>query len=168
MYCFRNHPRVILVMLIGVVMLTNSCYVYTFNPQGESDISSVAVERFENDTPEFGLADMMTNKVIDAFISDGTMNIVSVENADAVLIGKLVGYDRQPHEFTPDDEVISYVVTMDFDVVLKNSNDGSEIWKERISQQGIYQVDSETEEVGQQEAIKLLVETIINKTTKSW
>jgi len=149
-------------------MFTSSCYVYTFNPQGKSNISSVSVERFENDTPEFGLSDMMTNKVIDAFISDGTMNIVSAENADVTLIGKLVKYDRKPHEFTPDDEVISYAVTMDFDIVLKNSNDGSEIWKERISQQGIYQIDSETEEDGQQEAIELLVETIINKTTKSW
>lgn len=159
---------VLTVILTGIVMALASCGVYTFNPRGKSTITSVAVERFENETPEFGLADRMTDDVIDAFIADGSMKIVSAENAEAILVGSLVRYDRRPHEFTPEDEVISYAVTMDFDILLKNSNDGSEIWKERISQQGIYKVDVESEEDGQQTAIGLLVEAIINKTTKSW
>ena len=165
---WSSRLAILTVILTGVVATLTSCGVYTFNPQGKSDITSVAVERFDNETPEFGLADRMTDDVIDAFIADGSMKIVSTENADAILIGSLVRYDRRPHEFTPEDEVISYAVTMDFDIILKNSGDGSEIWKERISQQGIYKVDEESEEDGQQAAIGLLVDAIINKTTKSW
>jgi len=155
-------------VLTGAVVLLTSCGVYTFNPRGKSTITSIAVERFENETPEFGLADRMTDDVIDAFIADGNIKVVSLENADAILVGSLVRYDRSPHEYTQEDEVISYAVTMDFDIVLKKSSDGSEMWKERISQQGIYKIDVETEEDGQQEAIGLLVDAIINKTTKSW
>ncbi|RKX27364.1 MAG: hypothetical protein DRP47_06680 [Candidatus Zixiibacteriota bacterium] len=166
MFYFKKQIFFISSLLIATFAI--SCGVYTFNPRGKSDISSVAVERFENETPEFGLADIMTDNVIDAFIADGTMKIVSAENADVILAGTLVKYDRHPHEFTSEDEVISYEVTMDFSITLKKSSDGSEIWNDRISQQGIYQVDSETEDDGQQTAIKLLVETIINKTTKSW
>lgn len=156
------------VFLVVVLIAISSCGVYTFNPSGKSTITSIAIERFGNQTPEFGLADRMTDDVIDAFIADGSMKVVSAENAEAILVGSLIRYERLPQEFTPEDEVISYAVTMDFDIVLKNSDDDSEIWKERISQIGIYKVDGETEEDGQQTAIGLLVEAIINKTTKSW
>lgn len=155
-------------ILIGLGLTAVSCGVYTFNPKGKSALTSIAVERFENKTPEFGLADRMTDDVIDAFIAEGSMKIVAEENAEAILSGTLVSYVRLPLEYTETDEVISYAVTMGFDIVLKNSDDGSEIWKERVSQQGIYQVDVETEEDGVQMAIGLLVEAIINKTTKSW
>jgi len=158
----------VLSLLLGLILLVLSCGVYTFNPKGKSEISSIYVERFENDTPEFGLADRMTDDVIDAFIANGNLKVVSAENAEAVLLGTLVNYERKPYQFTESEEVISYTVTMAFDIVLKESASDSEIWKERMSQQGIYSVDTETEEDGQQKAIVLLVEAIINKTTKSW
>ena len=145
-----------------------SCGVYTFNPKGKSDISSVAVERFTNNTPEFGLADKMTDNVIDALMADGNLNVVSAENADAILTGVLASYERKPYQFTESDEVTSYSVIMNFDIVLRKANDDSEIWKERMRQTGIYEVETETEEDGQQKAIGFLVDAIINKTTKSW
>ncbi|MFH2048549.1 MAG: LPS assembly lipoprotein LptE, partial [bacterium] len=110
----------------------------------------------------------MTDDVIDALIADGNLNVVSIENADAVLTGELVRYERKPYQFTENDVVTTYSVIMDFEIVLKKADSDAEIWKERISQTGTYLVDSETEEDGQQKAIGFLVEAIINKTTKSW
>ena len=154
--------------ILLLIFISLSCGVYTLNPKGKSDISTVAVERFTNTTPEFGLADRMTDDVIDALIADGNLNVVSIENADAVLTGELVRYERKPYEYTENDVVTTYSVVMDFNIVLKKADSDTEIWKERISQTGTYLVDSETEEDGQQKAIGFLVEAIINKTTKSW
>jgi len=154
--------------ILLLIFISLSCGVYTLNPKGKSDISTVAVERFTNTTPEFGLADRMTDDVIDALIADGNLNVVSIENADAVLTGELVRYERKPYQFTENDVVTTYSVIMDFEIVLKKADSDAEIWKERISQTGTYQVDTETEEDGQQKAIGFLVEAIINKTTKSW
>jgi len=151
-----------------VLLLSAGCGVYTFNPKGKSSIKSIAIERFENQTLEHGLADQMTDIVIDAFISDGNLKVVSLENADAVLSGVLTRYERKPYQYDQNDVVESYYVDMNFDITLKNPRDDSEIWKERMSQRGIYMVDEETEEDGRQRAIELLVEAIINKTTKSW
>lgn len=150
------------------VFLISSCGVYTFNPRGKSDISRINVERFENETSEFGIEDRMTNQIIDAFIADGTLKIVPTEDAQAILTGSLIEYDRKPYNADENDVVESYSVRMTFNVKLTNSADGVDMWTERISQQGIYRLADETEEDGQQRAIELLIENIINKTTKSW
>ncbi len=160
--------RYLLPTLSLLLMLVGACGVYTFNPKGKSTVSSIAIERFENRTPEFGLADQMTDLVIDAFIADGNLKVVSSGNADAVLTGVLIQYERKPYEYDQNDVVESYYIEMDFEIALKNPRDESEIWKEKMSQRGIYQVATETEEDGRLEAIELLVEAIINKTTKSW
>lgn len=160
--------RFVLTALGAISLLGAGCGVYTFNPAGKSEIQAIAVERFDNRTAEYDLADRMTDLVIDAFISDGTMKVVSIDNADAVLVGVLTRYDRKPYKYDENDQVESYSVTMDFDVVLINPRDDSEIWREKMVQEGVYSVESETEQEGQEKAVDRLVESIVNRTTKSW
>jgi len=152
----------------AALLLATGCGVYTFNPAGKSGIKTIAVERFENSTAEYGLADRMMDLVIDAFIADGNLKVVSAEKADAVLTGVLTGYARKPYTYDQNDQVQEYQVTMSFEIALKNPKDQSEIWKDRMNQSGVYDVASETEEQGQNRAIGFLVESIINKTTRSW
>src|SRR3990172_12742664 len=140
---------------------------YTLNPRGSVTIKSVAVERFQNDTPEFGLADQMTDAIITAFIADGTMKVLPKEQAEAVLFGTLTRYQRRPYEYDENDQVTSYAVEMDFDIQLKKPAGDSLIWDERMSQGGVYNLTSESEEIGRQRALELLVQAIINRTTKS-
>ena len=160
--------RLVLTALSAISLLGAGCGVYTFNPAGKSAIQAIAVERFDNRTAEYDLADQMTDLVIDALISDGTMKVVSIDNADAVLVGVLTRYDRKPYKYVEDDVVESYSVTMGFDVTLKNPRDDSEIWRETMIQEGVYSVESETEQDGQGKAIDRLVESIVNRTTKNW
>jgi len=156
------------IVWIPVLALVAGCGVYSFTPRGKSDIKSVAVERFDNDTAEYGLEDQVTDQIVDALMSDGTLKVVALEHADAILSGILTNYDRRPSGFTENDQVESYVVTIGFDIVLKKADDDSEIWREKISQNGVYDIDTETEDVGREKAVELLVQEIINKTTKSW
>ena len=158
-------------LTLSVLILSfvfTGCGVYTFSPKGKSDIKSVAVERFENQTAEYGLEDRMTDQIIDAFIADGALKVLSPEYADALLIGTLTSYLRKPYRYDENDQVQSYSVTMGFDITLRNPADDTEIWKEKVSQIGIYDIETQTEEDGQQAAIDLLIEAIINRTTKSW
>jgi len=110
----------------------------------------------------------MTDIVIDALIEDGTMKVFSSDMAEAVLVGVLTSYERLPHKFDENDQVQQYKVVMIFDVTLSKSSDNTELWRETMRQEGIYDVEGETEEDGRQEAIALLVEAIMNKTTRSW
>ena len=160
--------RIPLIFILFLTVNLAGCGVYTFNPRGKSEIQNIAIEPFENQTAEFGLADRITEIVIDAFIADGTMKIVPTDNADAYLEGTLTRYERVPFKFTENDQVEEYKVLMDFDISLKNPKDGSEKWRQKLTQEGIYNADTETEENGQQRAAERLVQAIIDKTTKSW
>ena len=159
---------IVVLVLTALVISVSGCGVYTFNPKGSSSIKTIAVERFENKTDQFGLTDRLTEVVIDAFIADGSMKVVSPDAADAILRATLTSYRRVPFQFDENDNVQTYKVLLDFNVSLINPSDQSEIWKEDMPQEGIYAADTETEEDGQQRAGQRLVEAIINKTTKSW
>jgi hypothetical protein len=110
----------------------------------------------------------MTDQIIDALIADGNLKIVAVENAEAVLSGTLTIYERKPYNPDENDQVESYSIRMLFNIQLTNRTDNTAIWKDNINRIGIYNLETETEEDGQARAIQLLVDDIVEKTTKSW
>ena len=123
--------------------------------------------QFENKTIEYGLSSRMTDLVVDAFLSDGNLKVVSPSDADAVLVGTLTNYERKPYTYDESDNVSQYVVKLVFDITLKGEGD-KELWTERFYSEGIYSADDQTEEDGQALAADKLVVDIINRTTKSW
>ena len=71
--------------LAAVLLLVfcSGCGIYSFSPGGKSSIKTIAVTQFENKTIEYGLSSRMTDLVIEAFISDGNLKVVSQSEADA-------------------------------------------------------------------------------------
>lgn len=151
-----------------VATLVAGCGVYTLNPRGSAEYETIAIEPFENRTSEFGFTDRLTEIVIDAFIKDGSMKVVSTTNAEAILVAVLNRYERLPHTFNEQDQVLQYKVVMDFTVSLRNPKDQSDFFTEQMHVQGIYDAIQQTEEDGQREAGEQLVQAVLNKTTKSW
>ncbi len=158
----------ITVVFAAIALFLAGCGVYTFNPGGKSDLNSIAVLPFENNTPQYELSDRLTEIVIDAFIADGTMKVVSEANADALLQGTLADYRRVPHAFDESDQVQQYKVVMSFQVSMKKPQEESDIWNETFNLEGIYDAVEETEEDGQLAAGAQLVDAILNKSTRSW
>jgi len=154
-------------LTIGLALVAG-CGVYTFNPRGESSLSSIAVEPFENETTQYGLADQITEYVIDAFIADGNLKVVPSDVADALLIGKLTFYERQVETFDENDQVKEYKAVMDFQLTLRDAGDQTDMWTEKVRQEGIFDAATESEEDGQRRAGERLVEFVLNRTTKSW
>ncbi len=156
-------------MLVGLsLLLVGGCGVYSFTPGGKSSLKAISVERFENNTAEHALADRMTDLVMDAFIRDGKMKIVTPGNAEAILTGTLTTYRRTQYEWDENDQVTSYSVVMTFQIALKNPDGETDIWSAPISQEATYDVDTETEEDAQEEAIDRLIDDIINRTISPW
>ena len=76
--------HIVVIFLMG--LLLSGCAVYSFNPGGKSSIKSIAVTQFENQTIESGLSSAMTDLVVQSFIADGNLSVVSESDADAVLV----------------------------------------------------------------------------------
>jgi hypothetical protein len=163
-----NRRTSAVLLILTVSLLPTACGVYSFNSRGKSTISTLSVEPFENQTSQYGLADLMTEAVVDAFIADGTMKVVSPEVAEAILVGKLIRYERVAQEFNENDQVSRYKVLVGVDISLKNPADQSDFWSVQVTLDGIYDAETQTEEDGQQLVAEQLVEAVLNKTTKSW
>ncbi len=148
--------------------MISGCGVYTFNPGGKSSIKTIAVTQFDNNTVEASLTSQLTDLIVNAFIADGNLKVVAEDQADAILSGTLVRYERKAVNFTAGDTVNLYAVDLVFDITLKDRKSEKDIWKDNFVSEGVYSVDKETEETGQSKAIAELVTDIINRTTKSW
>jgi len=158
----------ITIISLSAFLILSGCGVYTMNPKGKSEIRTIAIDPLENETTEFGLADQLTEFIIDAFIADGNLKVVSPDQADAILMGSLTHHERVTEAFDQNDQVQSYKMVMDFRITLQNASSGEDYWSQTTRQEGVYDADTETEEDGQRRAGARLVEMIINRTTKSW
>lgn len=159
--------RPVIVAMFSLALLVVGC-AYSFRPKSNAPFKTIGIESFENRTAEYGLTDRLTNIMAEAFIKDGTLRVVPVDKADAVLNGTLLRYERQPAQFDITDQVERYKVVLECEVSVKLVASDSVLWTQTLTQEGIYATASETEETGQQRAGDLLVLAILNKTTKSW
>ncbi len=153
--------------LTAILIFTGGCAVYSFSPGGKSSIKTISVSQFENETIEYGLSDLMTDLVIDAFIRDGNLKVVPPGDADAILNGILTEYERKAYTYDENNNVSQYAVEVVFNITLTKP-DGENLWQERFFSEGIYDANIETESDGQVKAADKLVVDIINRTTKSW
>lgn len=161
--------RILSLLLITALAIGSvGCGVYTFNPKGKSSLKSIAILPLENQTDRFELTDRLTEIIVDQFIEDGNLIVMSESTADAILSGVLLRYERVEVVFDETDQVQQYKVLMDFMITLTDRNTDEELWSARMNQEGIFDAVDETEEDGQLRAGERLVEQIINRTTKSW
>lgn len=72
----------------------------------------------------------ISKKIIDRFIYDGNLRVVSQENADLMLTGELIDYDRQPLRYDVDDEVEEYRLSLVVRLLLQNLTKKEIMWEE--------------------------------------
>ncbi len=141
---------------------------YSFSGSIGTGIKSVAVPVFTNQSVEYGIAEDITSGVIDGFVKDNTMKVVSRNKADAVLEGTIKSYERVAYTFDESDNVQEYRVNISTSIRLVKS-DGSTIWEEPLlAGYGIYRAADESEEDGKTRAIEKIAEDIVNRTVKDW
>lgn len=144
------------------------CGVYSFSGSMGSNIKTIAVPIFDNQSVEYGIAEDLTTGVIDKFVSDNTLKVIPKSNADAVLSGTITKYDRVAYTYDENDQVQEYRVDITVNVNLTKS-DGTVIWEEpSLSAYGIYNAADETEEDGKSRAIAKVAEDIVNRTIRDW
>ena len=82
---------------LGIGLLaTTGCGVYSASPgRVDENIKRVAVDYFENLTSQPNLEIDLTNAVISSIQQDNTLKVVSEEDADSILTGRVTQYDLQ-------------------------------------------------------------------------
>ena len=118
--------------------------------------------------PVAQLADRLTDAVIKAFIGEGTISVKEASKAEAVLVGTVTEYKREPFTYDRQDNVSQFAAKVKVHVKTVKANTEEVIWEEDFIAQGVYEAASETEGDGQTRAIDILTRNILDRTTKSW
>lgn len=73
-----------------------------YRPAGQllpQHINRIAVRPFINRTPQFGIEDKLTLRVIDEFLKNGEYGIVPEASADGIVIGEITRYILTPVQY---------------------------------------------------------------------
>ena len=104
-------PFVVLLFISLSVLLTSCGYHFSsiggIVPQGAK---TIAVTVFVNDTVEPYVDVEVTKAVVDEFLKDGRLKVVSMDDADLILRGHVTKFAVTAQAYTPDSHVQAYNV----------------------------------------------------------
>ncbi len=119
--------RLCVVFAIGILVV--GCG-YSFRGSLPPHIRTVAVLVLENKTQEPGVESLITNALVEAFVSSGRLRLVKAEEADAVLSGSVVGYALESIAFDRNANVTQYRLRIALNLKLRDAKREEDLWKE--------------------------------------
>ena len=100
-------------VLLAISVLTvffSSCGYYSFSGSIPSDIKTIAVPLFDDNTSFPGVREDLTNDIIDAFINDNVLQVVPESNADLLITGTILSINEKAAIITTGETVEQYEV----------------------------------------------------------
>jgi len=109
--------------------------------------------------------------VINQFLFDGNLRIAEQNNADLVLNGELIGYERSALRFTDNDDVHEYRITITVRLTMLDDQ-GELMWEEpSFSGEDTYFLsgpNATSEDAAIEDAIRDLAKRIVARTVEDW
>lgn len=153
---------------IAVAVLYCGCGVYSFSSAGLGGVKTIAVPQLENKSTLYGINEDLTAELINRFIQDNTLKVVSVADADAILRGEVISYERTAYTYDKSDNVSQYRVNITVSFVIERKGGKALLEKNNMIGWGIYDAVGQSEDDGKRDAIAKLARDIVDEATKSW
>lgn len=160
--------------LAAVLLVASGCN-YGFEGGGfPSHIRTIYIAPFENETPQFELEGRLFATLVDELPGQLGLQTAGLESADAILRGRIVRYDDVAQNYRQDvnqpaASVVSHQVQIGISAELVDVRDNVIRWESSaLTGRGSYDPTSQTEAVGQQEAIENIIEQIIDGAQSQW
>ena len=102
-------PTFILPFFVG-------CIYYSMAGSIPPHIKSIAIPLVENQTAEFGMSEAVTDNMVNEFTEENILRLVSEDQADSILRGKIVSVKDAPYTYTKQEAVTEYRFTITMDL----------------------------------------------------
>ncbi len=148
-------------------MVLASCG-YHFTPVGgivPEGAKTIAIPVFFNGTMEPNIDIEVTKAVVDEFLTDGRLKVVSRESADLVLTGRVTRFEITPASYTAESYVQSYNVSIGVSLTFVDARTG----KALLQDQGVGSVfiSGYAVTIGDISATKIAKDAAIKNASKS-
>ncbi|MET0398437.1 MAG: LPS assembly lipoprotein LptE [Longimicrobiaceae bacterium] len=162
-------------LLAAAALLLSGC-LYSFTGGGlPPNIRTMAVIPFENGTTEPVLSTDVQLRLQDQIPRKLGVRLADQRSADAVLRGRITGFDETTPSFRPNPgpgervDVTGKQVRITFEAEIFDVKQDRSLWKgSGISALGTYQPNSEQAQAGRQRAIDEMVQKILEGAQSQW
>ncbi|MEO0161390.1 MAG: LPS assembly lipoprotein LptE [candidate division WOR-3 bacterium] len=123
------------------------------------------IKIFENQTYKTGLDELATQTTLEAFRNNSGLQLVSEEQADIVLIGKVTGFAKEPYVYAGALSVSQYKITIKLSVTVYDRVRNTIFWQGDVADWATYTTE---EEKGIREAMKRTAERLVTVILTNW
>ncbi|MGH7681194.1 MAG: LPS assembly lipoprotein LptE [Candidatus Eiseniibacteriota bacterium] len=156
-------------------MATGAGCGYTVSSVLPAHIRTIAIPTFTDNTVEHGLADDLTQSLINGFLLDRRLRIERERDADSVLRGTVLAYRNRVYAYTQQEVATEYEIILAVKVVLRDQVKNRDLWKEdEMTVRTTYSVvavgttPALTEADGRKDAIQKLTDQMVSRTVQGW
>jgi len=150
------------------VLLLALAGCYSFKGSLPPHLETVAIPLMENSTAEIGLAEEITDLVLERFLVDGLLRVTTLEQADGVLRLTLTGISDAPFNYDENEQVTAIKVTLQVKAAFEDRVEGRERWNRGFSEWGDYDPDEGTREEAIREAVEKIVLAVNQQLLSEW
>jgi hypothetical protein len=157
-------------ILLALAGLLWGC-AYSFSGSSvPAHLKTVAVPLFEDQSGfgEPGLKENFTNKLIELFVSDNSLEIADRSNADSIIEGAILSVVDAPSVIAPGEQVSKRRITVMVHVVYQDLKLRKKVWEKDFSYWGEYAVGSEPRTNALTQATNKIAEDILLETVSGW
>ncbi len=171
----RREPKLRRACAALLVLALSGCnYSFRAGAGLPEYVRTIAIIPFENETNRFELTQMVHDELIRAIPRALGLSLAGEEAADAVLAGSIRSYDLVAPSYRQGStrgslEVTQRQVGITLSVEIVDQIENVILWdNSSLRAQGQYLNASETEEVGRNKAIEILVHEIVDGIQSNW
>ncbi|MDD5427964.1 MAG: LPS assembly lipoprotein LptE [Candidatus Omnitrophica bacterium] len=159
---------------------------YTTQSLLPSDIKSIRVDNFKNRINVAaeqsnvrmyrgyrpGMEIEITTAVINKFLTDGTLKIASAQNADLILTGELIDFNRGALRYDTNENIEEYRIKLIVNIEVRYAKTGELMWSEKgFAGETTYMTTgglARSENAAVASAIEDLARRIVERTVEVW
>src|SRR5207253_458332 len=128
-------PQIRTILALAATLCVGGCG-YSLQGNLPDHIKSVAVPVFRNRTTEPGVESTISSAVVNAFTTNGKLRVVSLDAADSMLEGEIIGFEVQSLAFDSRLNLRSYRLAVTMNVRFRDLKKSAMLWE----QQGLREV----------------------------
>lgn len=163
-------PRV---LLAAAILASSGCYGFSGGGGLPSHIRTAFVEPVRNQSPRFGLSEILTERLLDATRQRLGLRLAAEGEADAIVRATVTRYTDDAVSFEAREGVGADIflrrVTIGARVEIYDAVEDRILWQSSsVNGTGEYEPESETEEAALEIAVSNLVQAIVDGAQAQW
>jgi hypothetical protein len=165
--------RVIVAFIVLVSLSGCAGCPYSFSGSSvPSHLKTIAIPLFDDQSGfgEPGLREKFTNRLINRFVQDNSLEVADKTRADSMLEGIIVAVRDEPLVVTKGESVSKRRVTVSVKATYQDLKLKRKVWEKEFSNTGDFEISGgpAQRQVGVDAAIEKLTEDILIETVSGW